>query len=80
MTTIAELVREYVPDAKDDDVSNIMFNFTAFPAGTEEVWRRQLGEFAAANAAGLFVCFCCGRAVAEVDDLGWCPACEAVSE
>lgn len=48
------IVREYVPDATDDQASHILWNFTGYPCffdgDPETVLRRQLAEFAAGKS------------------------------
>ncbi len=54
MPTFAEVVREYFPDANDDEVEFILWGKTSFPsfwripedgASPEECLRKQLQEF-----------------------------------
>lgn len=62
MATYLDLVREYFPNASDDELDGILWEKTAFPLETrEDELRKQLAHFKRATELGRAVCSGCGK-------------------
>ena len=48
--TWIDLVREYLPNATDDEANSVLWNWTAFPFGDEAQIRQQVKDFAEGKA------------------------------
>lgn len=71
MKTWGDIVREYVPDATDEEVDYILWERTAYPVASEETVRRHLSEY----VDGVVRCDRCDRKLARGTEWGLCPEC-----
>lgn len=76
--TLYDLVREYFPDASDDECGFILWNKTAFPFVEVDHLREQLSARWCAIEGGFELSDCCGRLFLPgvLDDFCFCDPCK----